>query len=176
MATQQESYGQIANYNISPGTRADGQSSALEVDSKGNLLTNIQLSGNPVIIGQQTSANSIPVVLASDKSIVSAGSDFDFQRINAYPKFLPFFFNATNTGQSVYIQGNRILGGVKITQAGSPGMLLKIYDNYYQAVTQKYQFDASFIADYHPYGLFVAGIYIVISGSGNAPCITLEVA
>lgn len=37
MATQQEAYGQIANYNISPGTRADGQSSALEVDSKGNL-------------------------------------------------------------------------------------------------------------------------------------------
>lgn len=37
MATQQEAYGQIANYNISPGTRADSQSSALEVDSQGNL-------------------------------------------------------------------------------------------------------------------------------------------
>ena len=39
MATQQEAYGQVANYNISPGTRADGQSSALEVDSKGNVKT-----------------------------------------------------------------------------------------------------------------------------------------
>ncbi len=45
MATQQESYGQIANYNISPGTRADGQSSALEVDSKGNTKINIAVNG-----------------------------------------------------------------------------------------------------------------------------------
>ena len=45
MATQQEAYGQIANYNISPGTRADSQSSALEVDSKGNLKVNIAISG-----------------------------------------------------------------------------------------------------------------------------------
>lgn len=39
--TQQQAYGQVANYNISPGTRGDGQSSALEVDSKGNLLISI---------------------------------------------------------------------------------------------------------------------------------------
>ena len=37
MASQQEQYGQVANFNISPGTRGDGQSSSLEVDSKGNL-------------------------------------------------------------------------------------------------------------------------------------------
>ncbi len=45
MATQQESYGQVANYNISPGIRADGQSSALEVDSKGNLKVNSIVNG-----------------------------------------------------------------------------------------------------------------------------------
>ncbi len=45
MASQQEQYGQIANYNISPGTRADGQSSALEVDSKGNLKVNSAVNG-----------------------------------------------------------------------------------------------------------------------------------
>lgn len=48
-ATQQEAYGQIANYNISPGTRGDGQSSALEVTSKGNLKVGIfDASNNPV--------------------------------------------------------------------------------------------------------------------------------
>ncbi len=45
MATQQEAYGQVANYNISPGTRSDSQSSALEVDSQGNLKVNIAVSG-----------------------------------------------------------------------------------------------------------------------------------
>jgi hypothetical protein len=35
-ATQQEAYGQLANYNVSPGTRANGQSSALEVTKEGN--------------------------------------------------------------------------------------------------------------------------------------------
>lgn len=44
MSTQQEAYGQIANYNILPGTRADGQSSALEVDNKGNLKINSQFN------------------------------------------------------------------------------------------------------------------------------------
>ena len=49
MSTQQEAYGQIANYNISPGTRADGQSSALEVTSKGNLKAAIfDANNNPV--------------------------------------------------------------------------------------------------------------------------------
>lgn len=54
MSTQQEQYGQIANYNISPGTRADGQSSALEVTSKGNAkvslfdVNNNNVSPNPL--------------------------------------------------------------------------------------------------------------------------------
>lgn len=38
---QQEVYGQIANYNISPGTRGDGQSSALEVTSTGDLKVTV---------------------------------------------------------------------------------------------------------------------------------------
>jgi hypothetical protein len=38
---QQEQYGQIANYNISPGTRGDGQSSALEVTKEGNTKVSI---------------------------------------------------------------------------------------------------------------------------------------
>ena len=46
--TQQESYGQPANYNISPGTRADGQSSALEVTKEGNLKTSFFDGLNPV--------------------------------------------------------------------------------------------------------------------------------
>ena len=47
--TQQESYGQIANYNISPGTRADGQSSALEVTAKGNLKISIFDTNNNIV-------------------------------------------------------------------------------------------------------------------------------
>lgn len=42
---QQTSYAQPANYNISPATRSDGQSSAFEVDSKGNLKVNQTVQG-----------------------------------------------------------------------------------------------------------------------------------
>ena len=50
---QQTSYAQPANYNISPATRSNGQSSAFEVDSKGNLLVNLNsnagiLSSSPI--------------------------------------------------------------------------------------------------------------------------------
>ncbi len=48
-STQQEQYGQVANYNISPGTRADGQSSALEVTSKGNLKTSLFDANNNAV-------------------------------------------------------------------------------------------------------------------------------
>ncbi len=90
-ATQQEAYGQVANYNISPGTRGDGQSSALEVDNKGNLKmtinsnagilsvaplngqatisvtgTAVQLSANTLLNGiivTAKSTNSAPIVV-----------------------------------------------------------------------------------------------------------------
>jgi hypothetical protein len=38
---QQTQYAQPANYNLSPGTRADGQSSALEVTKEGNLKASL---------------------------------------------------------------------------------------------------------------------------------------
>jgi hypothetical protein len=47
--TQQQAYGQIANYNISPGARADGQSSALEVTNKGNLKASIFDGNNNIV-------------------------------------------------------------------------------------------------------------------------------
>jgi len=37
MAKQRSQYGQLANYNATPATRADGEDSALEADSSGNL-------------------------------------------------------------------------------------------------------------------------------------------
>lgn len=51
---QQEQYGQIANYNISPGTRGNGQSSALEVTSLGTLLVTPGSEGFPVTGGGGT--------------------------------------------------------------------------------------------------------------------------
>jgi hypothetical protein len=45
MASSQEQYGNVANYNIIPKTRGDGQSSALETDDNGNLKINIAVSG-----------------------------------------------------------------------------------------------------------------------------------
>lgn len=54
MAVQQEQYGQIANYNISPGTRGNGQSSALEVSQFGSLLVTPGQEGFPVTGGGGT--------------------------------------------------------------------------------------------------------------------------
>ncbi len=48
-APQQESWGQIANYNISPGSRGDGQSSALEVDVHGNLKSTLLDANNNAV-------------------------------------------------------------------------------------------------------------------------------
>lgn len=55
MATQQEQYGQIANYNISPGTRGNGQSSALEVTQFGTLLVTAGQEGLGSVTGNVAS-------------------------------------------------------------------------------------------------------------------------
>ena len=47
--TQQQAYGQIANYNTSPGLRGEGQSSGLEVTNKGNLKVAIFDTNNNIV-------------------------------------------------------------------------------------------------------------------------------
>lgn len=76
MAKIKTQYGQPANYNVTPATRADGQGSALEVDANGNLKTvsggtgassnqvqgtaadNAAAVGNPVRVGQRYNSSA----------------------------------------------------------------------------------------------------------------------
>lgn len=78
MASSQQQYAQIANYNISPKLRGDGAPSSLEVDSTGHLLIagavtiapdssfNLdQVGGASIVLGQALAAASLPVVLTA---------------------------------------------------------------------------------------------------------------
>lgn len=89
---QQTSYAQPANYNISPATRNDGQSSALEVDNKGNLKVSIntntgilsttplngqtKMTGSAVQLGSNILLNGVIVTAKSTNAapIVIGGS------------------------------------------------------------------------------------------------------
>jgi hypothetical protein len=78
---QQTQYAQPANYNISPGTRANGQSSALEVTNKGSLLVTPGQEGFPTtnavlsVVGGGTEATAQRVTIANDSTGVLSVSD-----------------------------------------------------------------------------------------------------
>src|SRR5207253_6510539 len=66
-------------FNVTPPAPVNGQKVPLQVDATGNLMTNAviagtvvanitQVGGASVSLGAKTSANSIPVVLASDEA------------------------------------------------------------------------------------------------------------
>jgi hypothetical protein len=86
MASSQEQYGNIANYNITPKTRGDGSSSALETDVNGNLLTriNVNLLVSAPLNGQaKIAVTSTAVQLPSN--ILSNGVILTAKSTNAAP-------------------------------------------------------------------------------------------
>src|SRR6266480_1968749 len=76
-----EAFVVAGEYNVTPPTPSSGQAAPLQLDSNGNLLVNIgssitvsenlaSVGGAAISLGAKTSANSIPVVLASDEANV----------------------------------------------------------------------------------------------------------
>lgn len=89
-----------------------------------------------------------------------------------------YHFNAVTTGTIVGVQGKRKLGYININKPGAAGSVVKIYDNYYQALTQdlKAEIDASSKGPNIYKGRLKQGCFLVIESSGAAPDITISMA
>lgn len=124
--------------------------------------------------GNVSSDNPFPITTPD----MFPGYDQFFGRVITSGKYIPIcvsgFYN-----NAIFTQGKRILGKVTVSNPGSYGVRIKIYDDYYNRppTDLKYDFDASIAHNYELDVIFNLGIYVIIAdpGSGTAPVVTFAI-
>lgn len=136
------------------------------------------VSGNVLTLAYDTST-----MANSDKLLIYYDADEAKQRITSGDKakedlYQIYHFNATTTGTIVGVQGKRKLGYVTINTPGAAGSLVKIYDNYYQALSQdlKASIDGTVVGTKKYKCRLTQGCFLVISSTGAAPDVSISMA
>lgn len=139
-------------------------------------------AGGTVADNVLTLAYNTTTMADGDKLSIYYDDDAESQNVTIASRnrpriYLPYYLSAIGS-TIVGVQTKLLLGSIDITKAGDSTALIKVYDNYYQAVNEKARFAGDVVGN-HVYpgdGIFLAaGCFVVISGV-TSPHVTINLA